>query len=148
MILVRSLSTSETSFHVADQPRRRRSLLFVEFALAHELDVREQGFVDEEFAAGAGDFTGVQIDRRFLADCDAVHAGAELGDCPLLARGNDLPELSRLDQAGLSDVPEIDASFLHVLTDVLDGDDGTIIVLFHVEHAHLLAPELENRSCG
>jgi hypothetical protein len=114
---------------VADQPQRRRALLLVEFTFAHELDARKQGFVDEEFAAGAGDLAGIEIDRRFLAYRDPVHAGAELGDGPLLARGDDLPELARLDQAGLSDVAEVDAPFLDVLTDVLDGDDGTVIVL-------------------
>lgn len=47
--------------------------------------------------------------------------------------------LSRLDQAGLADVPEIDPTFLHVLADVLDGDDGPMVVLLHVKHADLLA---------
>nr|WP_235999936.1 hypothetical protein [Bradyrhizobium uaiense] len=107
------------------------------------MDAREQGLVDEKFAAGACDLAGVEVDRGFLAYRDAVHAGAELGDCALLARGADLPELSRLDQAGLADVPEIDPSFLHVLTDVLNGDDGPMIVLLHIEHADLLAAELD-----
>src|SRR5208283_1303948 len=98
----------------ADQSERRRALGFAELAFAYELDARQQGLVDDELAAGTGDLAGVEIYRGFFARCDAVYAGAELGDRPLFPRGDDLPEFSRFDQSRLADVPEIDAAFLVV----------------------------------
>jgi hypothetical protein len=117
---------------VADESERRRALRFAELAFAYELDARQQGSVDDELAASTGDLAGVEIYRGLLARCDAVHASTELGDRPLFPRADDLSEFSGFDQAGFADVPEIDAAFLHVLADVLDGDDGTMIVLLHV----------------